>query len=202
MNSYLVGGLIGLLLLVVAELVPAAAEQIEAWTRYRRARALADRHGKPLLVVGGPYGLALHRWIRWPAHGSGDVCVDLDPRAANRKSTAAFVRADVQRLPFGDKQFGAAFCSHLLEHLPNAAACLEGWWELHRVADEVVCVFPHRWHPAAVVAPGHKLWVRVDERVRGGLLIEERKGRVGTCRGGITTPSNGLAGRDGSSRSG
>ena len=42
--------------------------------------------------------------------------------------------ADVQALPFDDKEFGVVFCSHVLEHLPSAEVCAQAWGELHRVA--------------------------------------------------------------------
>ena len=50
--------------------------------KYDAARAQADATGKPLLVVGGPYGDSpFRRALDMPAHGPGDVTLDLSSRA-------------------------------------------------------------------------------------------------------------------------
>lgn len=52
-----------------------------------------------------------------------------------------FIQLDVERdpLPFADKQFGVAYCSHVLEHLDNWEFALN---EMVRVADYIVIVLP------------------------------------------------------------
>jgi len=50
--------------------------------KYRAARTCALEKKKPLLVVGGPWGNKRARHLfNKPAHGNGDVCVDIDRRA-------------------------------------------------------------------------------------------------------------------------
>lgn len=125
------------------------------------ARAAADAAGKPLLVVGGPYGTSrVRRLLQSPAHGHGDVCMDISPLACGE---GHFVLGDVRDIPFPDGMFGASFCSHVLEHLPTVEACSRAVLELQRVADEVVVLVPSRWDLIAWAAPEHRLWVQVTD---------------------------------------
>ena len=102
---------------------------------YHQARNEADRRGKPLLVVGGPYGGgAIRRVFQLKAHGYGDVCTDIDPIAC--KGAPQVVTADIQDLPFEDKEFGAVFVGHVFRHLRPEDKAL-AWQEVSRVADSV-----------------------------------------------------------------
>lgn len=66
-----------------------------------------------------------------------------------------FMQLDIEkeRLPFGDKQFGCSFLSHVLEHLDNWDFALG---EAMRVADKVVIVLPHPFSPIGWLVPEHK----------------------------------------------
>ncbi len=66
-----------------------------------------------------------------------------------------FIQLDIERevLPFADKQFGAAFLSHVLEHLNNWQFAVE---EASRVADYVVIVLPHPAYFSGQFWPEHK----------------------------------------------
>lgn len=66
-----------------------------------------------------------------------------------------FMQLDIEkeRLPFGDKQFGCSFLSHVLEHLDNWDFALG---EAMRVADKVVVVLPHPLSPIGRLVPSHK----------------------------------------------
>ena len=113
---------------------------------YRIARDAAIRRGKPLLVIGEPMG-------EYPC---GDVTVDLAPTS----KCPVYLQADVQDLatiPSG--QFGAAFASHVLEHVARPDLALA---ELHRVADEVVIAWPRAWRLATWLVPGHR-WLVVRD---------------------------------------
>ena len=102
---------------------------------YHEALNEADRRGKPLLVVGGPYGNgAIRRAFHLKAHGFGDVCTDIDPRAC--KGAPQVVTADITDLPFEDKEFGAVFVGHVFNHLGPAERAM-AWQEVTRVADTV-----------------------------------------------------------------
>jgi len=127
--------------------------------KYRAARADADARGKPMLVAGGPWGgRRLRHLVNKPAHGMGDACLDVNPRAITGCPNA--VVADVTRIPFADGTFGAAFASHLLEHLPSTRAAETALTELHRVADAVYIAYPYRQSLAGWLTRGHHLWVR------------------------------------------
>lgn len=116
-----------------------------------------DRH-KPLLVAGGPWGGRRYRhWLNKPAHGGGDVCVDIDAHALRGHPRAAV--ASVTHIPFSDKAFGAAFASHLLEHLPTIREARQAVAELSRVAESVYVVYPSRQSIIAWLIPEHHLWV-------------------------------------------
>ena len=136
-------------------------QQKERDENFALATAAAARTGKPLLVVGGPWGNAgLRRALNWPNHGHGDVCLDLEPAACGEPH---FVHGDVRKIPFPAGFFGAAFCSHVLEHLPTPEDCATAVAELHRVADEVFLCVPGRGTIIAWLAPEHHLWVDLRE---------------------------------------
>jgi hypothetical protein len=126
--------------------------------KYKAATARARREGKPLLVAGGPWGVTrTRRRLKKPAHGGGDVCLDIDCRAFDGHPRA--VLASVTHIPFADKCFGAAFASHLLEHLPTVDAASQALDELNRVAEAVYIVYPSRQSFSGWLVPDHHLWV-------------------------------------------
>jgi len=86
-----------------------------------------------------------------------------------------YTPGDVLSLPFGEKQFGAVFNSHVLEHLPSIETCGQAWREMHRVADRVFTCLPSKLSLMAWLAPGHKLWVR---EVGEGVIEVEDRGRM------------------------
>ena len=135
--------------LVLAGGVGAATEFIyyvgevrEREVQYARAELVATELRKPLLVVGRPKG----------RHPCGAVTVDLDPAVVAECPTSAEV-SDVRALPLSDNSMGAAFVSHVLEHLPPDDIPL-AWAELHRVADVVFVAGP-KPHLLQWAAPEH-----------------------------------------------
>jgi hypothetical protein len=126
--------------------------------KYKAASACARGKNKPLLIAGGPWGTKPARhWFNMPAHGNGDVCLDIDYRAMDGHPCG--VVANVTHIPFSDKSFGAAFASHLLEHLPTVAEARQALDELNRVADAVFLVSPSRQSFGGWLTKGHHLWV-------------------------------------------
>jgi len=108
---------------------------------FNRARKAARITGKPILNAG--CGSAYTEL--------SDVNLDIVPRKAPN-----FVRGDIQDLSmFQDKQFGAAYASHVLEHVEDPDIALR---ELHRVAENVFIITPFPLWPSAWLCPGHK-WV-------------------------------------------
>lgn len=73
-----------------------------------------------------------------------------------------FIQLDVESepLPFADKQFGVAYCSHVLEHLDNWQFALN---EASRVADYVVIVLPDPVYFSDWLPPEHKQHFSVDD---------------------------------------
>lgn len=173
------------LYLVIGVLVAVGVWQLAVWMveirdkkrKYRAAVSSAEQAAKPLLVVGGPWGSKpIRHWFNWPAHGSGDVCLDIDRRAI--KGHPFGVVADATRIPFADGSFGAAFASHLLEHLPTAGDAGRVLEELNRVAGSVFLVYPSRQSIVAWIMPAHRLWVwqkgdRTYLKQRGGSGAKE-----------------------------
>ena len=126
--------------------------------KYEAACARARRQDKPLLVAGGPWGITqTRRRLNLPAHGNGDVCLDIDPRALGDHPSG--VVANVTHIPFADKSFGAVFASHLLEHLPTVEAASHALDELNRVAEAVYIVYPSRQSLVGWLIPDHHLWI-------------------------------------------
>jgi len=140
--------------------------------RYEAACAYAAATGKPLLVAGGPLGITwFRRFLTSPAHGYGDVCLDIDRRAIAGCSCG--VVADVRQMPFPDKTFGAVFASHLLEHLPSVADAKAALAEFDRVADAIFIAHPYRQAVMTWLTPSHHLYVWQEE---GKIYLKQRSG--------------------------
>jgi hypothetical protein len=150
---------LGLLVAIgVWQLVILAIETRDKNRQFRDASGHARREARPLLVVGGPWGAKpARRFFNKPAHGPGDICLDIDANALHRHP--AGVVASVTHIPFADNSFGAAFASHLLEHLPTTTAARQALEELHRVANRVFIVYPSRQSLGGWLVPEHRLWV-------------------------------------------
>jgi hypothetical protein len=158
--------------------------QVAVWTgeisfkdgRYKAAVDCSRKLGKPLLVAGGPWSnRTIRRKLNMPAHGAGDVCLDIDCRAFAGHPRG--LQADVTQIPFLDKAFGAVFASHLLEHLPSVDSAIRALDELGRVSNRVFLVHPSRQSVGAWFHRGHHLWVwqkgdTVYIRSRNGLKGE------------------------------
>ena len=133
-----------------------------------------------MLVVGEPDG-------EYPCPPTGGALVDLRQTSVCRNH----VRASVESLPmFRDKQFGAAFCSHVLEHVNQPQRALA---ELRRVADHVWISYPRPWRIATYLIPGHT-WLIVPNG-RGGLNFHRlrRRGNRPTRYGFAGLPDSRLA---------
>ena len=108
---------------------------------FREAKRAAKVAGKSLLNVG----------CKSSYTKSSDVNLDIVPRKVPN-----FIRGDIQNLEmFGDKQFGASYASHVLEHVEEPDIALR---ELHRVADSVFIITPLPIWPWTWLHPDHK-WV-------------------------------------------
>lgn len=154
------------LIIVLVICVGAVSWQLAIWlseNRYKNKQCRAAiecsrKLNKPMLVAGGPWGgHSLRRRFRLPAHISGDVCIDINPNAILDYPNG--IVANVTFLPFPDKIFGAAFASHLLEHLPDTTSAKQALTELSRVADGVFIAYPSRQSLAAWLIPDHHIWV-------------------------------------------
>ncbi len=114
---------------------------------FRSARKRAQLARKPLLNVG----------CKAVYTGLSDVNLDIVPR-----DVPNFTLGDVQDMGmFEDKQFAAAFASHVLEHVPDPEAALR---ELNRVADRVYIVTPLPIFPWTWLHPEHR-WIIWGTRV-------------------------------------
>lgn len=126
-------------------------EQIgERHLQYKRAFWTSKQLDKPLLVIGRPK-------TPWNHPCSPDVTVDIDP-AVLRDCPVGGTVADVRDLPFTDKEFGASFASHVLEHLPIPDISLS-WKELHRVSHVVFVAGPREGNILASLIPDHTSFV-------------------------------------------
>ena len=143
--------------------------------RYKAAVSCCRRYGKPLLVAGGPWSnRGIRRKLNMPAHGDGDVCLDIERRAFEGHPRGLV--ADVTQIPFQDKVFGAVFASHLLEHLPSIYSASKALDELHRVAETVFIVYPSRQSVGAWLHRGHHLWIWQKGNT---IYLKQRKNSTG-----------------------
>jgi membrane protein DedA with SNARE-associated domain len=162
--------LITTLLVIAGFIVALALWQLIVWfleihdktRKYRAALACARNSGKPFLV-GNPWGVKpFRRLFNKPAHGSGDICLDIDRQALLGQPGA--VVGTVTHLPFADKAFGAVFLSHVLEHLPTTDDAKQALEEMKRVADSVFIAYPSKQSIAGWIVRGHHLWIWQDEK--------------------------------------
>jgi len=116
-----------------------AFQLMQRKARFAQAQAAARAVGKPLLVVGQPYG-------QYPC---GDVTLDLKPPPGE---CPVEKQGNIESIPYPDKHFGAVFVSHVVEHVCNPQKALA---ELRRVADHVFIAYPYPWRLATLVIPGH-----------------------------------------------
>ena len=108
---------VGLAAVVIHQIVAEVRARTISGNQYRAAERAALEAGRPLLVVGGPYGATPFRHMFGiTSHPGGDVCVDIEPRACEG---SLFQIGDIRHLPFSDGQFGAVLCSHVLEHMAS-----------------------------------------------------------------------------------
>jgi SAM-dependent methyltransferase len=136
---------------------------------FRIARKRADELGKPLLN----YGCG----ITEPFVSLSDVNADIVPRNV---PNFVLVRPDGSRLPFYGKEFGAAFVSHVLEHVEDPEGLMA---ELCRVSDYVYIIVPHWWSLGAWLHPGHR---RMYIGGYGGLAVERPQSLAGPLILGLT----------------
>jgi len=114
---------------------------------FGKARELSN--GKGIINIGaGP-----HRTFQAQVIAeSPEVLANID---ITPNGMPQFLQLDIETapLPFSDKQFGAAFLSHVLEHLDNCQFALA---EACRVADYVVVVLPHPAYFSGWLSPEHR----------------------------------------------
>lgn len=112
-----------------------------------QARKYARSRNKPVLDFG--CGISPR----------GDYNVDVVPRnTTNFKLIHSFEKP---KLPFPDKFFASALCSHVLEHTSNPEHTLK---ELNRVAERVYVITPHPMFWRTWLHGGHK-WIFITENV-------------------------------------
>jgi len=157
MNRWLLAAIAGT---VLREGVQQSIELKERRQVFNQARDYADSVGKPLLVVGSPK-------FRFN-HPCGDVTIDISPEMA--KFCNGLV-ADIREIPYPNGYFGAAFASHVVEHLATIEDAKAAFDEMERVADRVFIVSPHKSSLMAWIHPSHHLWVTPSG---GGYIIEQR----------------------------
>ena len=116
----------------------------ERRTKYQEALELATAADKPLLVIGQPRG----------RHPCGDVCVDAAgcPECDTESSIGFQVMVEDLWM-FNDKVFGAAFASHVLEHVEDLDLALQ---EIRRVSDHLLIAGPKWYRLVSYVNPLHK----------------------------------------------
>jgi len=138
---------------------------------YQLAEQKAKELNKPLIVVGGPEGgnYILKQILKYTAHGCGDVCVDIDPKACVCSNFP--IVASVTNIPLPDKYGGAVYVAHVLEHLPTIYDAQLAWQELNRIADYVFIIYPDKLSISAWLHPDHHLWVYEQN---GQVVFEQR----------------------------
>ena len=125
----------GIAVVAVYEIKQWFVEMNERKQYWNLAKQHARMAGKPFLVVGRPMSM----------YECGDYTLDLNPIGECENE----IKADIEDLSmFEDKQFGAVFASHVLEHIEDIEA---GWNELNRITDKLFVAYPNPKYPHALV---------------------------------------------------
>lgn len=131
-------------------------EVVEKELVFSEARATANRLGKPLLNAG--CGIFF-----WRAINGSDVNMDVTPRDVPR-----FVLGSIEDMSmFRDKEFGAVFCSHVLEHVKDLERARS---ELERVADYQFIITPSPFFLSGWLSPWHR---RIFNDTQGKAVLLE-----------------------------
>ena len=120
------------------------------------AKAKELSNGKGIINVGaGPHRTFMSYFIA----EQPEVAANIDVVA---NGMSHFIQLDIEKegLPFGDKNFGCAFASHILEHLDNWQFALA---EMVRVADNVVVVLPDPLYLSGWLSPEHRQHFLADD---------------------------------------
>jgi len=91
-----------------------------------------------------------------------------DLRRLKPRGRRPFVRCRLEALPFADKSFAFAFCSHVLEHVDDPIRCCA---ELQRVAQRGYIECPRSWMEYLFSTDDHRWMVDYERR----MLIFRRK---------------------------
>lgn len=143
-------------------------ENLERHRYWNQAREYADRRNKPLLVVG------MKRWVWEPPNG--DVTVDLDPIVENIPGGVCASECD---MPFMDKEFGAVYNAHTLEHMLTAEDLELAVNENIRVSDKTIFLCPSPWSIIGnFFCPAHhfRLWF---DQTNNRIKITDNRWRTG-----------------------
>ena len=128
-----------LLLLTTYELTVQTYEFATREQYFNKARIIANKLNKPMLVIGNPKG----------RHPCGNVTLDISPSGECPNEVAA----DVRDIPYPNKYFGSAITMHVLEHLEDPWNAIT---ELQRVSNYVCILYPTRFSILARLHPDHK----------------------------------------------
>ncbi len=146
----------------------------------RLGRHARSFHRRRIAIPVGADALVLDVGSGDKPHWRADVLVDRyagaehggqrSGRAAARVSRPLF-DADAAAMPFDDKVFDYAVCSHVLEHVPDPAAVVA---ELSRVARAGYIEVPDAASAKILDFPSHVWWCRLDGET---LVLTAKSGR-------------------------
>jgi len=110
-----------------------------------------------LLVVGGSSGI-VDRYLA--DHFSQVIGLDIDElairfaHAHHQHPALNFLMADAQQLPFASNSFDAIVCSHVYEHVPDAAQLMQ---EIYRVLSPGGCCYFSAGNRLNIMEPHYRL---------------------------------------------
>ena len=151
---------------------------------FAKATAISHSRGRPLMVVGKPFGWDSTRnassWVPWSRCGA-HPCADGSRPSLGASVPPGSVTVDIRGVPecedglaaditdlrqFPDGYFGAVYVSCTLEHVEDAP---KAWSELHRVSTRpgekpaVFVIHPQAWSWFAYFEPSHK-WIIAEAK--------------------------------------
>ena len=135
---------------------------------------LSNIVGKTVLEVGSGKGYLAKKLAKKFEVTASDIIIDKDLATAN--PTIQFKNANIENLPFSDKEFDTVVCTHTLEHVQNIFAAIKN---LKRVAKKRLIIVVPKQRSYKYTFDLHLHFFPYENSL---LTIMNTDGNIGSCK--------------------
>ena len=130
--------------------------------------------GKTVLEVGCGKGFLAKKLAKKFKVTASDIIIEKDLASAN--PTIQFKNANIENLPFKDKEFDTVVCTHTLEHVQNIFAAIKN---LKRVTKKRLIIVVPKQRPYKYTFDLHLHFFPYENSL---LTIMNTNGNIGSCK--------------------